>query len=271
MLFVNLHTPFLMRFLLPSLLNRDSQRLKVSNTDLGNGQAEQLLRYAGDGNPAALSQTYALVSMLHADAALAHQLTPKPIPRPRPPRPAPYPGAQKVLDIRPLPKEQLTGRRHVPHIRFINAERTAFLMFKKPQSPYLSRVLKQVNKARIGRLQFLEDVEEDIQVARLEAEWETLVEEAAKAEGQDPQVVRKGDKEWGASEAWTRDLARERRAVQRRLSASHVKAGEIAVRMMDIKDEEERLLREEKKEEKHKKNEERKARKRERELRKNDS
>src|ERR1700709_1700282 len=101
-------------------------------------QAEELLRAAASGSQAATSQIHNLLYRLHTQRQQSQQ--PRAPPRPEPPRLSPYPGAPKVLDIRPLPREKLTAKRRVPILT--HASGVPFLRFKKPQSPFLSRVLR---------------------------------------------------------------------------------------------------------------------------------
>ncbi|KFY53154.1 hypothetical protein V496_07864 [Pseudogymnoascus sp. VKM F-4515 (FW-2607)] len=80
-------------------------------------EAEELLHTASTGSDAAHSKILELLRGLQAegDAARLEKAANPPLPPPPPRRkPEPYPGAIPVLQQRPLPKSQLTGRRRVP-------------------------------------------------------------------------------------------------------------------------------------------------------------
>ena len=71
-------------------------------------RAEQLLRSSGDGNAASTSQIHTLLRAVHVEAEYSRKVCEQPAPKRRE-RVWSYPGAPKVLDIRPVPLEQLQG------------------------------------------------------------------------------------------------------------------------------------------------------------------
>ena len=89
------------------------------------------------------------------------------------PRVGPYPGAGKVLDVRPLKREELSGRRRVPTLTVANM--IPFLRFRKPQSEYLGRVLRDKIKGRQKRTDMLNRLEVEAEGGKSEGQWETIV------------------------------------------------------------------------------------------------
>jgi hypothetical protein len=75
-----------------------------------------------------------------------------------------------VLDIRPLPKEQLSGRRKVPTLTAANW--LPFLRFKRPQSRYLGRVLRDKLEQKIRRWGAVEECDAMMEVGESEGVWE---------------------------------------------------------------------------------------------------
>ncbi len=139
-------------------------------------QAEQLLRSSGDGNASSTSQVHALLRAVHAEAEHSRSVCKQSPPRHRE-RVWPYPGAPKLVDVRPVPFEKLTGRRHVPHIAVTG--NLAFLRIKTPQSPFLSRVLRDKIKLKQKQTDRLETLELQEEIGRREDDWEKVVEERA--------------------------------------------------------------------------------------------
>jgi hypothetical protein len=78
-----------------------------------------------------------------------------------------------VLDIRPLPKEQLSGRRKVPTLTAANW--LPFLRFKRPQSRYLGRVLRDKLEQKIRRWGAIEECDAMMEVGESEGVWEGKV------------------------------------------------------------------------------------------------
>ncbi|KAH6678679.1 hypothetical protein B0J14DRAFT_697650, partial [Halenospora varia] len=134
-----------------------SEKMVVKALSVGYA-VENLLRDAANGNEKALSQTHSLLKSLHEQYLHAKSSTPLPLPNPiaRPPRPIPFPGAPKIIDIRPLPQSALggKGRRLIPKFVTTGSSQNdgiAFIRFKRPQSAYLSRVVRQKMEAKERR------------------------------------------------------------------------------------------------------------------------
>ncbi|CZR61042.1 uncharacterized protein PAC_10938 [Phialocephala subalpina] len=124
-------------------------------------------------NPS-LAQVHTLLRTLSQEYQAARIACP-PKPPPRRPCITPYPGAPKLVDIRPLPKEKLTGRRHVPKLVGVHSV-FPFLRFKKPQSPYLSRILRNKVKKKHLRYERIDEMDELVAMGELEDGWDKILE-----------------------------------------------------------------------------------------------
>ncbi|PMD48249.1 hypothetical protein L207DRAFT_559943 [Hyaloscypha variabilis F] len=152
-----------------------SPRLAVQELKRGYA-AEELLRNAGNGNGSAITQIQDLLRTTAQAKQHSRLVSP-----PRPPRPqthnstipAPFPGAPKVLDIRPLPASQLAGQRHVPVLTA--AGWVPFLRFKKPQSRFLGRVLRDKLKQKLRRWEGMVRADDAMEVGEAEGLWEGKV------------------------------------------------------------------------------------------------
>lgn len=88
-----------------------------------------------------------------------------------PPRVWPHPNNKLVLN---RPFLNLTGRRHVPV--FTAGCEVPFLRYKKPQSPFLSRIIRDTIKAREKRTERMHELNVLIQRGTIEDQWDILVE-----------------------------------------------------------------------------------------------
>ncbi len=86
------------------------------------------------------------------------------------PRVWPYPGGRKVLD---RPFKEISGRRHVP--KLINANKVPILQFKKPQSPFLSRIIRDTIKTRQKRVDLQHKLKDQVQWAQGEDVWDFVL------------------------------------------------------------------------------------------------
>ncbi|CAF9926386.1 MAG: hypothetical protein ALECFALPRED_003430 [Alectoria fallacina] len=82
----------------------------------------------------------------------------------------PYPGTTPVL-ARPF--QDLSGRRHVPVL--INANRVPFLRLKKPQPPFLSRIIRDTVNTRELRITRAERLTSEISIAEDEDDWDQIL------------------------------------------------------------------------------------------------
>jgi len=205
--------------------------------------AEALLRTAGNGDSSALSRVHSVLLARQAQASTTREYNAAHPPKQRPPRviPAPFPGAPKVLESRPLPFEAFKGRRHVPILAAANGQ-TPFLRIKKPQSPFLTRVIKDKVKTNQKRLNRIEEIQDKIVMGEWEDAWERDVREIAQGEGKDFGVGGEGKGETG----WTRDLQKAQSQVGICLDREQRKSRKIGDRMLEIVDKERELREKEK-------------------------
>lgn len=177
----------------------------------------------------------ALLSSLQ-DRPLPPRATTKPdhVPhlRPQPRLPAPYPGAIPVLD---RPYARISGRRRVPIL--ITANKQPMLRFKRPQSPFLSRVIRnKIDRSDRHYRNMKELIEVRLPEAEDEDNWE--------------KILGVKDERGGFGHAM-QDVIRIRQGVE----AAHVeKRNAMAQKMMEIVERERELAEREKIERKVQKN-----------------
>ncbi|RKF56391.1 putative dna repair protein [Erysiphe neolycopersici] len=160
--------------------------------------AEHLLRLAALGVKPAIEQVHSFLrtTVLEAEVARKNCAHPKCNIQKRQ-RVWPLPGVPRVVDIRPLPLEKISsGRRHVPSL-VLTSGGFPFLRFKKSQSPYLSRVIRdKVNQKQkmLDQSNFLEETEE---LGKTEDTWENIVLSEI------DRSVKGGINEGGVDQWWT--------------------------------------------------------------------
>ncbi len=71
------------------------------------------------------------------------------------------------------PYHDLSGRRQVP--KLVNANRVPFLRVKKPQSPYVSRIIRNTVKTREKRIALSARLAEQIPIAQTEDKWDDII------------------------------------------------------------------------------------------------
>lgn len=108
--------------------------------------------------------------------------------RRRPEALRPHPDVQPITS---RPRLQIPGVRRIPV--FVNARGIPYLRIKKPQPPSLSRALRSYLDNRWARIERRERLEEEIQQADKEDEWDDLVAEIARSEGKTIQQDSKRD------------------------------------------------------------------------------
>jgi hypothetical protein len=162
-----------------------------------------------------------------------------------PPKPAPYPGAPKVLDSRPLPLAQLSGgRRHVPILTY--ADHIPFLRFKKPQSPFLARVLRQKLATKQKRLDLIDDLDEQIAIGEHEDKWEeNLRRPFGMEENSDMATTSRSERDAGKEREgevpWLMNSYWSRGQVYKKMGADIEKAQKVGVKMLEVVDREKEL------------------------------
>ncbi|KAI4265251.1 MAG: hypothetical protein L6R38_009554, partial [Xanthoria sp. 2 TBL-2021] len=143
---------------------------------------------------------------------------------------SPHPAAKRVLDGLPPP---LPGhRRRVPTM--INANHIPFLRFKKPQSPFLSHMIRKKTNEREKRITRTQRLENLMPLAEDEDRWDDIVRETNGISSNDN----------GTTWAWaTREALSHVRRVHK---DNTMKRMHIARRMFDIMDGERKLAEQEK-------------------------
>ena len=162
---------------------------------------------------------------LNSDEAKEH-ITPV---RSSRPRVWPYPGGRNVLD---RPFRETSGRRHVP--KLINANKVPILQFKKPQSPFLSRMVRDIIETRQKRVDLQHKLKEQVQWARGEDVWDFALRSSLGLE-QDQ-----------SEEPWSHQPKLSHDQVQARHMAAANKQVKIAAKMHAIVEKEKVLALEEK-------------------------
>lgn len=238
-----------------------SPRLAVDALKVGYA-AEKLLRAAGDGNAPALSKVHALLRLKQERSEHSRHVCQPPPPREPPPRVGPYPGAPKLLDIRPLPLKQLSGLRRVPHLTQTNGY--PFLRTRKPQSAYLSRIFRDKIKQKDKRFRALAIFEREVDDGEDEAIWEDIVMEQLQKEGGGNKKWLKGEgADWGKDDdSWVAESTKAKMKVKQYLWEDVVRTKELGERMTNIYEAEKQLWRQERAKRKYEKNLARKERKR---------
>lgn len=152
---------------------------------------------------------------------------------------APYPGAARTLD---RPFHNLSGRRHVPTL--VNANRVPFLRLKKPQSLFLSRIIRDTVKTREHRIKRGIVLAHELPIAEDEDEWDQILHEQIGLHLRDP-----SERRWKyeAKKAFEENYKSQVEAIQKR--------ARVSAEMYDIVERERALAKEEKlkiRDEKHK-------------------
>ncbi|KAI9722377.1 MAG: hypothetical protein M1812_001849 [Candelaria pacifica] len=207
--------------------------------------AQALLSSAAMGSATAKSHILSLLdSMTSSPKRPKPRLIPttspasptSPVPKRKPTQPpAPYPGATPVLS-RPYPTT--SGRRRVPKI--VNGNGIPFLRFKKPQSPFLSRIIRDKIKQRTRRFDLMHALENSIQAAEDEDRWDDMIrEEYGIGDGIGDGI----GKERRSGPRWVDEVHNGKRIVKARITQQEVRFGEIGRRMQEIVEKEGELAR----------------------------
>ncbi|KAB8302328.1 hypothetical protein EYC80_005761 [Monilinia laxa] len=226
-----------------------SPRIVVAALKMGY-ENEKLIRTAGDGDPHSRSQIYELLRY-RKNVAAASALVPQP-PKPEIRYPEAIPGAPKLLEVRPLPFEKLSGPRHVP--KFAKAMVSNFLRIQKPQSPYLSRVLRDKIDTRQKRTDSRERIEYLEEIAVAENTWEDIVEDHLEDEGLsvDKWNMKQPGLGWGVG-LWEKDLQFADIFVRNLMTKESRKVVELSKVQLELVDKEKELWRQERGQRRHEK------------------
>ncbi|KAI4208194.1 MAG: hypothetical protein LQ349_009756 [Xanthoria aureola] len=145
-------------------------------------------------------------------------------------RRSPHPAARPMLDGLPPP---LPGyRRRVPTM--INANHIPFLRFKKPQSPFLSHMIRKKTEEREKRITRTQRLEKLLPLAEDEDRWDDIVKEIHGISSND----RGTSWAWATEEALMHVRSVHKNNTMRRMHIAH--------RMFDIMDGEKKLAEREK-------------------------
>lgn len=149
-----------------------------------------------------------------------------------------FPGATRTL-ARPF--LNLSGRRHVPVL--INANRVPFLRLKKPQPPFLSRIIRDTINARENRLARADGLTSELPMAEDEDQWDYILYEHFGSHYRHTEETPWGDPEerpwgWELKQALEHNNNMQIEAIQKRI--------DISAKMHDIVEQETALAEEEK-------------------------
>ncbi|KAI1006236.1 hypothetical protein K3495_g1986 [Podosphaera aphanis] len=213
--------------------------------------AEHLLRLAAEGVTTAIAQVHTVLRTHLTEVEKARIVCSQEVSKPREcPRVWPYPGAPKVVDVRPLPLEKISsGRRHVPSL-VLTSGGAAFLRFKKPQSPFLSRVLRD----KVAQKQKLLDHQSNLELAEemghTENLWENKIleeiERSVKGGVEEAGAIEWWTEGWGKSlgsedQTWETSSIQARKEVERAMFVDRTNAKNLGERLIKIQAEEKRL------------------------------
>lgn len=143
---------------------------------------------------------------------------------------AAYPGATRAL-ARPFQK--LSGRRHVPVL--VNANKVPFLRLKKPQPPFLSRVIRDIVATREARIMVAERLTDELWIAENEDQWDQILNEQSGLAYRGPQ-----------EDSWHREVKRAIDKNHKSQVEAIQKRADVAAEMYAIVEKEKVLAEEEK-------------------------
>ncbi|MCJ1399836.1 hypothetical protein MMC11_003039 [Xylographa trunciseda] len=124
----------------------------------------------------------------------------------------------------------ISGKRHIP--KLVNTNGIPHLRFKKPQSPFLSRVIRDKIRQREKRFDQLTKMNGEIAMAQAEDEWDSILKHNCGIED-NPEL------------SWTTVLVSASQQIRGKIHASHLKNTELGRKMYDIVEKEKALAKEE--------------------------
>ena len=125
-----------------------------------------------------------------------------------------------IVVHRPFPS--LSGKRHIP--KLANTNGIPHLRFKKPQSPFLSRVIRDKVKQREARFDTMAALREQVPLASEEDRWDDVLSEDHGIEEDD------GDRRI----SWTNAIWKSHEEIKQLIQASHEKNTSLARKMYEI-------------------------------------
>ncbi|KAI9848125.1 MAG: E2 ubiquitin-conjugating protein mms2 [Thelocarpon superellum] len=215
--------------------NRDVQSTRLLTVALNAGyQIETLLRSSVAGDTASTSRVLSLLSTRPRIEALQPPAEPT---RASHSPSGPFPGAAPVLS---RPHQHVSGRRHIPVLAVTGS--LPFLRFKKPQSPFLSQVLRNKTRQKDRRYQVLRALEVSMPMAEHEDQWDRIVAVYGAREGSvDGARVQHGERL-----SWSKAAREEVAALKARLWKEEERRTELARRFYAIVEKERELAMEDK-------------------------
>lgn len=209
-----------------------------------------MLRKAASGSKPAISQIYAYLHRVHFQREASKQPQP---PRPERRRVWPYPDAPRAIDIRPLPLDKLSANRHVPILA--HAGGYPFLRFKKPQSAFLSRVLRNKIKQKEEWFDKIKELDGPLwKLSAWEDEWDSHVSRELRREGREASewTEEKGRDATG-EDGWCKEVVDARGGVWTRIVEDGNKTKEMSIKMLGIVEKERKMWAEERSMRRHEK------------------
>ncbi|SZE99772.1 unnamed protein product [Blumeria hordei] len=217
--------------------------------------SEHVLRLAADGVSTAIEQIHRLVHSHQADVESSRRACSQPELKPRlRPRVWPYSSASKLVEKRPLPLSCiLSGQRHVPSLVMTSAG-IPFLRFKRPQSPYLSRVIRDKVVQKQKKIDLRSQLEITDFIAKSENDWEDTVLQQIERNVEGG-IQRGGSKEWwwegwgngiGIDKGWDSSITEAQKEIDAAIRTERASAKAYSEKMTKIYLEEKRLWQEEK-------------------------
>jgi len=136
---------------------------------------------------------------------------------------------------RPLPLDQLTGRRHVPVL--FSAQGIPVLRLKKPQPLKLSSYLNNRIEQRQKRHNLRHRIEDELEIAKWEDVWDRMMADASADAGVETHAG--GGKK---DPTWSLELYKGRKEINWILDGERVKNREMAEKLQGVVDRERELF-----------------------------
>lgn len=146
---------------------------------------------------------------------------------------------------RPFPS--VTGKRHIPKLAHTTG--IPFLRLTKPQSPFLSRIIRDKHELRQKRYDRMYALQEHIGLAETEDEWDKLL---VRMHGIQEDNSNGGDWWSNGGNFWTTVPQDALHDVQQELKADYEKTNKLSVKMFEIVEKETALAKEELERSRHK-------------------
>jgi len=145
---------------------------------------------------------------------------------------------------RPLPKEQLSGRRHVPVL--FNAQKMPVLRFKKPQPENLSGYIAHRARKTQRRHNTRHRIEDELEIAKAEDEWDRIIAPHLSVKPQQHGQAHRKLKKEDPEPRWDEAVRLAKREISDKLGAEKERNREMRDKMQGIIDRERKLREKEK-------------------------